>query len=171
MKEINVQELYTKMQDSNFESDSVVVDVRVPGEHKSERIASTINIPLNRLEEYKEELQKYTNVYVHCETGGRSGDACKKLQDMMLDNWVNVHGGIAAWKDENLPLLSSTHMSMQRQVMIAAGSLVLIGTILALLINMWIIGIAIFVGAGLVFAGVTNNCGLALVLQKMPWNR
>jgi rhodanese-related sulfurtransferase len=168
--EITPQELHAKMQDAKFRSHSIVVDVRVPGEHRAERIPSTLNIPLDKLEDFKDELAGYEHVYVHCETGGRSGQACQQLKSMMLENWVNIDGGIQEWKLQNLPTITSKSMSMQRQIMVAAGSLVLIGTLLSFF-KTGLIGIAIFVGVGLVFAGITNYCGMAMLLRKMPWNR
>lgn len=168
--EITPKELHTKMQDPEFRNTSILVDVRVPGEHRAEKIASSVNIPLDKLDDFKDELAKYQNVYVHCETGGRSGQACSKLQDMMLENWVNVAGGIQEWKIQDLPTIVGRGMSMQRQVMITAGLLVLIGTLLSFKFSGFI-GLAIFVGAGLVFAGVTGFCGMARLLRYMPWNK
>lgn len=169
--EITPRELYSKLQDNSFRKSSIIVDVRVPGEHKAERIPSTLNIPLDKLDTFKEELQKYENVYVHCETGGRSGDACKKLEDMAMDTWINVDGGIAEWKLQGLPTISGKAMSMQRQVMIAAGALVVLGVLLSFFVTNGFVFLALFVGAGLIFAGITNNCGMAVLLRKAPWNR
>jgi rhodanese-related sulfurtransferase len=168
--QITPKELHTKMKDEAFADTSIVVDVRVPGEHRSEHIPSTLNIPLDKLEEFKEELEHYQHVYVHCETGGRSQEACAKLQDMMLDNWVNVAGGISAWRAEDLPTVKGATLSMQRQIMIAAGSLVLLGAGLSFL-NFGFIALPLFIGAGLVFAGATGYCGMAYLLRIMPWNR
>ncbi len=170
MKEINVTSLYEKMNEPEFETQSIVVDVGVPGEFHAERIPSSINIPLYELEKRSHELEKYTHVYLHCETGGRSQEATEKLSELMLDNWVNIHGGIELWRQAELPTIIDGAMSMQRQIMIAAGSLVLIGAAL----SFWKVGfiaIPLFVGAGLTFAGITNNCGMAVILRMMPWNR
>jgi len=62
-------------------------------------------------------------------------------------------------------------ISLERQVRIAAGSLVLLGAVLSLLVHPYFIGLAAFVGAGLVFAGVTDTCGMAMCLARMPWNQ
>lgn len=168
--EITPKELHEKMNNPDFRKDSVLVDVRVPGEHRVEKIPSSINIPLNKLEDFKDELSKYKNVYVHCETGGRSGQACQKLKEMMLDNWINVSGGISEWKLQDLPIIEGRGVSMQRQVMITAGILVLIGSLLSIFLNKNFIFLAVFVGAGLTFAGISNFCGMARLLRLMPWN-
>lgn len=169
--EITPKELYEKMNNPEFRKDSILVDVRVPGEHRVEKIPSSVNIPINKLEDFKDELTKYKNVYVHCETGGRSGQACEQLKGMMLDNWINVAGGISEWKLQDLPIIEGRGISIQRQVMITAGLFILIGTILSLLVNKSFIALAIFIGAGLIFAGITNFCGMARLLRLMPWNK
>lgn len=169
MKEINVQSLFEKTGASDFDAHSIIVDVRVPGEFHAERIPSSINIPLYDLEKRRDELSKYEHVYLHCETGGRSEDATQILEELALHNWVNIHGGIELWRQHNLPTIKDGAMSMQRQIMIVAGSLILIGAGL----SFWkfgFIAIPLFVGAGLTFAGITNNCGLAVILRMMPWN-
>ena len=56
-------------------------------------------------------------------------------------------------------------------VAIAAGLLVLLGVLLGFLAHPALFGLSAFVGAGLVFAGITDFCGMGLLLAKMPWNR
>jgi predicted branched-subunit amino acid permease len=58
-----------------------------------------------------------------------------------------------------------------RQVQIAAGSLVVIGVLLGALVHPGFYALSAFVGAGLVFAGVSGFCGMARLLVLMPWNR
>jgi len=60
---------------------------------------------------------------------------------------------------------------LERQVRIAAGFLVLLGAVLGFFVHPYFIGLSAFVGAGLMFAGITDTCGMALVLAKMPWNQ
>ena len=62
-------------------------------------------------------------------------------------------------------------ISLERQVRIAAGSLVLLGVLLGWLVHPAFIGLSAFVGAGLVFAGVTDTCGMGMMLARMPWNQ
>jgi rhodanese-related sulfurtransferase len=84
-----------------------------------------------------------------------------------------VQGGISAWGNAGLPVekVRGAPLEMQRQVMIAAGMLVLVGTLLSIFAAPMWIGLAIFVGAGLTFAGITGFCGMAHLLALMPWNR
>ncbi len=168
--EITPKELYKKMQDPDFRKKSIVVDVRVPGEHRAERIPSTLNIPLDKLKTFKKELEGYENVYFHCETGGRSENACSLLEQERLYSWVNIDGGLEGWKSENLPVIKGRGISMQRQVMISAGFIVLVGSILAMF-KIGFIAVTLFVSLGLIFAGITNNCQMAKILRRMPWNK
>ena len=88
-------------------------------------------------------------------------------------NVVSVQGGTEAWERAGLPVVrgTATVMSLKRQVRIGAGSLVLLGTALGFLVHPAFFGLSAFVGAGLVFAGVTDWCGMGLLLAKFPWNR
>ena len=84
---------------------------------------------------------------------------------------VVVEGGTEAWVDSGLPVVRGKKaVSLERQVRIAAGALVLIGSILTL-VNSYFLVLPAFVGAGLVFAGVTDTCGMGMLLAKMPWNQ
>ena len=85
---------------------------------------------------------------------------------------VNVEGGTLAWEQAGLPVVRGKKaMSLERQVRIAAGSLVVLGTALGAFVHPGFLGLSAFVGAGLVFAGVTDTCGMGMVLARMPWNR
>jgi rhodanese-related sulfurtransferase len=87
-------------------------------------------------------------------------------------NVVNIEGGTLAWEEAGLPVVRGQKMmSLERQVRIAAGALVLIGVILGWLVDPTFAGLAAFVGAGLVFAGLTDTCGMGMLLARMPWNR
>ena len=84
-----------------------------------------------------------------------------------------VDGGIEAWKQAGLPVARNARapLELMRQVQIAAGSLILLGAVLAATLSPWFLLLSGFVGAGLVFAGVSGFCGMALLLARMPWNR
>ena len=87
-------------------------------------------------------------------------------------NVVNVEGGTQAWAAAGLPVVRGKKIvSLERQVRIAAGSLVCLGVLLAWLVHPAFIALSAFVGAGLIFAGLTDTCGMGLLLARMPWNR
>ena len=170
MQTISVQEL-KKILDKGDNLDELVIDVRSNGEHKSSKIPGIKNIPLDEVLNHKEDLKRYKKVYIHCQSGNRSGQACRKLSDAGLDNLVNVSGGISEWKRAGLPIIESKGpISLMRQVQIAAGVLILSGVILSLTVNPGFIYLSGFVGAGLLFAGLTDTCMMARILNRMPWN-
>jgi hypothetical protein len=62
-------------------------------------------------------------------------------------------------------------IDLNRQVRIAAGSFVVLGVVLGFTVHRAFFGLSGFVGAGLIFAGITDICGLCHVLALLPWNR
>jgi hypothetical protein len=84
---------------------------------------------------------------------------------------VNIEGGTLACVEAGLPVVRGKKaISLERQVRIAAGSLVLLGAALSF-VHLAFIGLSAFVGAGLVFAGITDTCGMGMMLARMPWNQ
>ena len=80
--------------------------------------------------------------------------------------------GIPAWEQTGGSVVRGKKaISLERQVRIAAGSLVLLGAVLALTVNLWFVVLSAFIGAGLLFAGVTDTCGMGMLLARMPWNQ
>ena len=150
---------------------ALLIDIRSPDEHRRERIAGALNVPLDRL---SPQTTPGDVLIFHCRSGMRTGQAAATLAQTAAgrDCYI-VEGGITAWRDAGLPIekLRGTPIEMQRQVMISAGLLVLIGTLLSLLLSPLWIALAIFVGAGLTFAGISGFCGMARLLALAPWNR
>lgn len=151
-----------------------ILDVRTPIEFDEVHATFAKNVPLDRLDAARIKSDFAPNggpVYVICKTGGRGQKACDKLAAAGLEV-VNVQGGTTAWVAAGLPVVRGrSAVSLERQVRIAAGSIVLLGVALGFLVHPALFGIAGFVGAGLVFAGVTDWCGMGLMLAKMPWNQ
>lgn len=150
-----------------------LIDVRTPVEYREVHVPFARNVPLDQLK--PSEMVAGRNgqpLYVICKSGGRGKQACEKIFSAGLENVVNVDGGTQAWDQAGLPVVRGKKaMSLERQVRIAAGSLVLIGAILGYFVHPYWIGLSAFVGAGLVFAGVTDTCGMGMLLARMPWNR
>jgi rhodanese-related sulfurtransferase len=110
-------------------------------------------------------------LYLICRSGNRSAIACEQFIAAGYDNAVNVEGGTVAWEAAGLAVTRGKKaVSLERQVRIFAGSLVLLGTILAWFIHPVFVFLSGFIGAGQVFAGVTDTCGVAMLLARMPWN-
>lgn len=151
-----------------------VIDVRTPAEFQAAHIECARNVPLTTFNphEVMQGRDKQLPLYVTCQAGSRGANACQKLLEAGYDNVVNLEGGIRAWIAAGLPVVRGRKaLSLERQVRIAAGLLVLIGAVLGYFVNVNFVGLSALVGAGLVFAGVTDRCGMALLLERMPWNQ
>jgi len=157
-----------------------LIDVRTPAEYGEVHVDFAHNVPLDRLTPQDiAGLGGDGPVYFVCKSGGRSHKACEKMLAAGIDKVVSVEGGTAACEAAGLPVVRGRKtMSLERQVRIAAGTLVAIGAALAAFgpdapVNWKAIGtgLAGFIGCGLVFAGVTDTCGMAMLLARMPWNQ
>lgn len=152
---------------------AAVIDVRTPVEFAEVHVPQARNVPLDELKPGALQLPKDQPVYLVCRSGQRATKAAEKMAKEGFSQPIVVEGGTLAWVDANLPVTRSAVkvISLERQVRIAAGSLVLIGIILGWFVHRGFFGLSAFVGAGLVFAGVTDFCGMGLLLAKLPWNR
>lgn len=165
---ISVSELKSRID----AGDSIqLIDVRSAGEFAAGHVPKASNIPLEQLETRLGDLQSGT-IAVLCQSGTRAGMACEQLSQHRGDLLL-VKGGTKAWADAGYSVVKSgaTTWALERQVRLVAGLLVLLGTTLSLAVSPLWIGLAIFVGAGLTFAGLTDICGMALILRLMPWNK
>lgn len=153
-----------------------VIDVRTPVEFAEVHVPQARNEPLDQLNPQAlvadGQVTKEQPVYLLCRSGGRAAKAAQTFLTAGLDNPVVVEGGTLAWIEAGLPVTRGVVkvISLERQVRIAAGSLVLVGVLLAIFVHPYFIGLSAFVGAGLVFAGITDWCGMGLLLAKLPWN-
>lgn len=153
-----------------------LIDVRTPVEYREVRCPLARNVPLAGLDPAAVMSARQgpaaAPLYVICRSGSRGRQACEKFRAAGFDNVVNVEGGTLAWAECGLPVVRGKKaMSLERQVRLAAGLLVLLGVGLGFAVHPVFLGVSAFVGAGLVFAGVTDTCGMGLLLARMPWNR
>lgn len=152
-----------------------LLDVRTPAEFRAVHAVGARYVPLSDLDPAAIAASRPADagpLYVICQSGSRGRQACEKLLAAGLTGVVNVEGGTRAWAESGLPVnRGKGAISLERQVRIAAGLLVLTGAALAFFVHPYLIGLSAFVGAGLVFAGVTDTCGMGLLLARMPWNR
>lgn len=153
-----------------------LIDVRTPAEFRELHADIARSVPLDSLDPAPFVSASSGNggatIYFICHSGNRSKLACERFERAGFRNVCSVEGGIRSWVAAGLPVVRGERaVSLERQVRIAAGSLVFGGSLLTALVDPYFIAIPAFVGAGLVFAGVTDRCGIALVLAKLPWNR
>ena len=153
--------------------DCQVVDVREPVEHAESHIAGARLIPLGLIEARCGELDKSKPVMVMCQAGKRGAAAADKLRALGFQDVRNLEGGLLAWKAAGLPCAAGPKsvIPLMRQVQIVVGALVLTGSLLAVFVDPKWVYLPMFFGAGLLFAGISGFCGLAMVLAKMPWNQ
>ena len=152
---------------------SLVVDVRTPMEFAEVHVPQAQNIPLDELKPSSLQLPKDQPLYLLCRTGQRAAKAAEKFASEGFSQAIVIEGGTLAWIEAKLPVTRSAVkvISLERQVRIAAGSLVLLGVLLGWFVHRAFFGLPAFVGAGLMFAGITDFCGMGLLLAKMPWNK
>jgi rhodanese-related sulfurtransferase len=148
-----------------------LIDIRGADEHARERIPGAANLPLDRIDTLPHDARP---VVFHCKSGMRTAGNAARLRAAAGDCQAYIlDGGIDAWRNAGLPTASdrSHPIEIMRQVQITAGALVLIGALLGLFVAPSFFGLSMFVGAGLMVAGVTGWCGMANLLRIMPWNR
>jgi rhodanese-related sulfurtransferase len=152
-----------------------LIDVRTPVEFREAHIEFARNIPLDQLSAHALRPQRDEPsgpLYVICRSGSRGQQACQKLADAGLTNVMNVEGGLVACAEAGLPVVRGKKaISLERQVRITAGSIVLLAAVLGLIVHPYWIALAALIGAGLVFSGVTDTCGMGMILARMPWNQ
>ena len=169
---ISVQEFAPLSRQGGFD----LIDVRSMMEFYEVHAVGALSAPLDTLNpkaimESRGERASEP-LYIICRSGGRSAQACQMFEKAGYSNVVNVEGGTLAWEQAGLPVNRGQKkvISLERQVRICAGLLTLIGSLLAF----WNIGFLVvpaFIGAGLTFAGLSNTCGMGMLLTKAPWNR
>jgi rhodanese-related sulfurtransferase len=150
---------------------AMLVDIRGADEHARERIPGAVNVPLERLCDLACDGRP---VVFHCKSGMRTAGNTAQLGAATGGAPAYIlEGGIDGWRKAGQPTLADRSQSLEimRQVQITAGALVLIGVLFGLFVAPGFFGLSAFVGAGLVFAGVSGWCGMANLLRIMPWNR
>jgi rhodanese-related sulfurtransferase len=152
-----------------------LIDVRTPVEYREVHVEIARNIPLDQLDPaalmHARNGSANEPLYFICRSGSRGQQACEKVLKAGFSNVVNIEGGTMACVEAGLPVVRGKKaISLERQVRIAAGSLVLLGAALSF-VHPAFIGLSAFVGAGLVFAGITDTCGMGMILARMPWNQ
>lgn len=157
------------------EQGAVLVDVREPDEHARENVPGARLLPLSGLDSTELAVPPGTPVIFHCRSGARTAANASRLRAKAgegCDAYM-LEGGLDAWKRAGLPVAVDRRqpLELQRQVQIGAGGLAFLGTLLGILVSPWFLAVPLFVGAGLLTAGITGFCGLARILAHAPWNR
>jgi rhodanese-related sulfurtransferase len=152
----------------------VLIDIREPAEHAREHITGRL-APLSKLDvaSLAQILPPGSSPVFYCQSGSRTRMNTTKLADCVSGDCFVLEGGLSAWKRAGgtTRVDRSQPIELMRQVQIAAGSLVLLGLALAAFVSPAWAALSAFIGAGLLFAGISGWCGMARLLALMPWNR
>jgi rhodanese-related sulfurtransferase len=183
-----VQNLAADALETVAQNDGIILDVRSPAEHDDMRLARPhAFVPLGDLNPddfmRRRGLDRETPVYTLCKSGMRATAAAEKFAAAGYKAQV-IAGGILACAAAGEEIVSQSQdvssgtgtpakgaISLERQVRMAAGTLVFLGVALGATVQPWFLAVPVFVGLGLVYAGMTDRCGMALVLARLPWNR
>jgi rhodanese-related sulfurtransferase len=152
---------------------AVLVDIREADEHAREKIPGATHKPLSRLEAHDfSELEGKIAIF-HCRSGARTQGHAQRLSAATSCDAYVLEGGLDAWKKAGLPVALDRKqpIDLMRQVQITAGALVVLGAVLGFAVAPAFYALSAFVGAGLMFAGISGFCGMARILALMPWNR
>lgn len=154
--------------------DTVLVDVRTPGEYATAHIAGSVNLPLDRLDAHAERIVRESDAHLVlvCQAGGRASQAQEKLSRAGMTGTTVLAGGMNAWLGADAPVVRAEQerWGLERQVRLVAGSIVLLSVIASIWLPV-LRFVAGAVGAGLVFAATTNSCMMGMLLAKLPYNR
>lgn len=160
-----------------------LVDVRETSEYRREHIRQANLFPSSAFAPKKVfEAAGSQNLYVICASGGRSSQMAKMLVEWNTLNGgkdghnktiYNVSGGMSAWRAAGLPMIEDKRAPLPiiRQVHIIASSMIIAGSLLGRFYNPNFFLLPVFAGCGLMLSGVTGFCGMALILQKLPYNK
>ncbi|MFF0333833.1 rhodanese-like domain-containing protein [Streptomyces fimicarius] len=155
-----------------------VIDVRTPGEYASGHLPGALNVPLDQIRRALPDIRHAAergDILVVCASGARSENACRMLAEHHIAA-ATLSGGTGAWAADGHDLhrpqgAARAAWGMERQVRFTAGSVVLTGLLLGILVHPAFQLLAAGIAAGLVFSALTNTCGMAAVLAKLPHNR
>lgn len=154
---------------------AVLIDVRDPDEFSQNHILYAQSIPLSHIDDIFDHLSLPSDrkIIMQCLSGKRGEQACAIIGNKGISQEIfNIEGGISAWQAAGLPIIGKPpqKLSIFRQVQMIVGALIFT----LIMLGLWGIGVAFIIAgifaAALTFAGITGWCGLAMLLQHMPWN-
>lgn len=153
---------------------AILLDIRETDEYARERIPGARHAALSQLDQADISDVRGKTLIFHCRSGARTTSNQDRLARLVGEGCegFQIDGGLEGWRNAGLPTVIDRRqpMELQRQVQIVAGGLVLLGIVMGLSVSPWFLAVSLFVGAGLMFAGISGYCGMARLLQRAPWN-
>lgn len=171
---VRVRELFPQEFSATLGARGVrIVDVRTVPEFVTVHAEGAVNVPLDELDRANLFADKNQPICFTCKSGQRASKAAQAAVAAGMTEVYCLTGGTDAWVTAGLPVVrgQSKVISLERQVRIAAGAMALLGAVLAWFVHPAFAWLSGFVGAGLMFAGITDTCGMGLILARMPWNK
>lgn len=149
-----------------------LIDVRTPAEYGAVHANGAVNIPLDKLEPSALAYCNGDPAYFICKSGIRARKAMEKLAESGFSNMIEVEGGTDAWVKAKLPVQKGRKaLGLEQQVRIIVGGMALTGAAIVLAGQPAGLALVAFMGLGMLYAGITDTCGMAMMLAKMPWNQ
>jgi rhodanese-related sulfurtransferase len=155
------------------DSDLLIIDVREPFEYAHERIPHSINVPLNEIGKKDFSVFKNKTVVFHCRSGNRTKLNEQILASTSFKQKYCLDGGLIAWKAAGLPTekMAVAPIDIMRQVQVIVSTMILSGLGLSHFISPYFLALPLIAGIGLMVAGLTGFCGMAILLSHAPWNK
>lgn len=152
---------------------AVIVDIRSSDEYQREHIPNSVNLTVEQLKQTDLNQWQDKTVIFHCKLGHRTKQAQTIIEKFNCQAKYCLAEGIEQWKRCGLSTIKNDKAPLElvRQVHIVAGSLILLSLLLTYFVSLYFIGLTALVGFGLTFAGLTGFCGMAKLLQKLPYNK
>jgi len=156
-----------------------LIDVRTPAEYQARHATGAKLLPLDELDP-KQLVEKFQNpavgrdqpLYLTCRSGFRAQQAAERLMAAGYHNLTLLEGGTEAWEKAGLPMQRcGKAISLERQVQIAIGALLVLKVFFGFTIHELFFAATALIGAGLIVAGTTRWCGMARLIARLPWNR
>ncbi|MEU2780452.1 MULTISPECIES: rhodanese-like domain-containing protein [Streptomyces] len=156
----------------------IVIDVRTPGEYAGGHLPGALNIPLDQIQRALPDIRHAADrgdILVVCASGARSENAGRILAEHGVTA-ATLSGGTGAWAADGHELhrpqgAARATWGMERQVRFTAGTVVLLGLLLGYVVHPAFQLLSAGIAGGLVFSALTNTCGMAALLAKLPHNR
>ena len=154
--------------------DLIVIDVRSAAEFESLHIRGSYNVPLPLLSEHTDELAARlgSRVVLVCQSGARAEQARQRLGAYGMSTAYVLTGGVPGYASAGGDVVNGKgRWDLERQVRLAAGSLVVLGLAGGRFVSPKVRMLAGAIGTGLTFSAATNTCAMGKALSAMPWNK
>lgn len=171
MQTITPKEAAERVESGN----GVVIDIRGADEFATGHIPGAIHLEADRITDDTAKKLAALNPIFCCASGKRTSMLMTRLDGAAGGNAAYIDGGLGAWRAAGLktdmPKGASSLPSVQRQVQMTVGIMLVVVAALAYAVMPDLVLLAGAIGLGLFLAGLTGSCAMAAVLMRMPWNQ